>query len=59
MQNVIKIRFCQNLSKFQDRTEESRRENGASGEDSQPLRHFCLRKLQAKMAENRKSRFEI
>lgn len=38
MQNVIKIRFCQNLSKFQDRTKESRRENGESGEDSQPLR---------------------
>ncbi len=42
MQNVIKIRFCQNLSKFQDRTEESRRENGASGEDSQPLRYIFL-----------------
>ncbi len=39
MKNVIEIRFCQNLSKFQDRIEESRRENGNSGGDSQPLRN--------------------
>ncbi len=40
MKNVIKIRFCQNLSKFQDKIEELRRENGKSGEDSQPLRQL-------------------
>jgi hypothetical protein len=39
MKIEIKIKFCQNLSKFQDRIEESRRENGKSGEDSQPLRN--------------------
>ena len=38
MKIEIKIKFCQNLSKFQERIEELRRENGESGEDSQPLR---------------------
>ncbi len=38
MKNVIKIRFCQNLSKFQDKIEEARRENEGSGGNSQPLR---------------------
>lgn len=38
MKTAIEIKFCQNLSKFKDKIEESRRENGKSGEDSQPLR---------------------
>ncbi len=39
MKTVIKIKFCQNLSKFQEKVEELRRENGRSGGNSQPLRH--------------------
>jgi len=38
MKTVIERKFCQNLSKLQDKIEEVRRENGRSGEDSQPLR---------------------
>ncbi len=39
MKTAIEIEFCQNLSKFQEGIEESRRENGKSGGDSQPLRY--------------------
>ncbi len=38
MKTAIESKFCQNLSKFQDKVEEARRENGRDGEDSQPLR---------------------
>ena len=38
MKTAIGSKFCQNLSKLQDKIEEARRENGRSGEDSQPLR---------------------
>ena len=44
MKIVLKIKLCQNVSKFQDKIEESRRENGKSGEDSQPLRENFLTK---------------
>jgi hypothetical protein len=40
MKIVLESDFCQNLSKFEDRIKESRRENGGSGEDSQPLRQL-------------------
>lgn len=40
MKTAIEIKFCQNLSKFQDKTEESRRENEESGGNSQPLRQL-------------------
>ena len=40
MKNVIKIRFCQNLSKFQGRIEELRRETRRVGGNSQPLRQL-------------------
>ncbi len=48
MKTVIESKFCQNLSKLQDKIEETRRENGMNGEDSQPLRHnFSARKIMA------------
>ncbi len=38
MKTVIKVRFCQNLSKFQGRIKELRRETMWVGGNSQPLR---------------------
>jgi hypothetical protein len=46
MKIAIENKFCQNLSKLQDKIEEVRRENGRNGEDSQPLRlNFTTRKI--------------
>ena len=46
MKTEIKIKFCQNLSKFQDRIERLRRETRRVGGNSQPLRHiFSLKKV--------------
>ena len=42
MKTEIKIKFCQNLSKFQDRIERLRRETRRVGGNSQPLRKFFL-----------------
>jgi len=45
MKIAIESKFCQNLSKLQDKIEEARRENEGSGGNSQPLRYiFSLMK---------------
>ena len=46
MKTAIESKFCQNLSKLQDKIEKVRRENGKSGGDSQPLRlNFPYREI--------------